>query len=363
MPPPPNPHLRDRRNNTWDKSHRRRHSPGVEWHEKWTKDSWKHGRVLLVDYVGKEHTTEGRRKIVAQEFQDIDGLRWFYRNQHLSKQAALRVIHVQNASWATRFLIQKFNIDSDDSLIGTSFGRWAKYEKPQRRGGKPVLSGKTFRSQRDPWRGISRSSFGCDYLRHYDKNKFANSDSGMKMMELNSFDASDQPQYGYDVFVQRLSVYIQLSDGEPGLPVDPDIRNPYNIEDLQEYQRLRNQYGTVGPSGNEQRTPKIQTLDNGSTIIIFEYSHSGSVHDTLIGARQEIEERWRRLTFYLPRGSLEDDERLARECMDLVLRDILKALSFAWEKYINICETHVSILVSLSSLIRCHLYSSVVLLF
>ncbi|ORY01338.1 hypothetical protein BCR34DRAFT_546370 [Clohesyomyces aquaticus] len=338
--------LRDRRRSTtW--GHKRKPSPGIEWHTKWTKDSWQDGRVLLVDYVAREHTSGDRRKIVAQEFSDIDQLRNFYKNQHLSQQAALRVIHVQNASWATRFLLRKFNIDASDDLVGTTFGRWAKYERPQRRGGKPVLNGKTFRTQRDPWRAISRTAFGMDYLRHYPKHKVNSSVSGMKMMELNAYDGHDQPAYGYDVYVQRLSVYVQKSEGEPGLPVDPDIRNPYNEEEYQEYQRLRRQYGSsIDVTGrfNESYIPKLQTLDNGSTIILFEHSVSGSVEDTLVGARQEVEQRWRRLTFYLPKEETSDDEKMAAECMDFILRDIFKAMAFTWEKYINICETHVSIL-------------------
>ncbi|OCK75711.1 hypothetical protein K432DRAFT_361619, partial [Lepidopterella palustris CBS 459.81] len=342
--------LRERRESTW---HRRKHSPGVEWKEKWTKNSWNQGRVLLIDYVAREHTQNGRRKIVAQEFHDVDGLRKFYANQDLSQQAALRVIHVQNASWATRFLLRKFNIDHHDDLVGTTFGRWAKYEKPQRRGGKPVLNGKTFRTQRDPWRGISRAAFGLDYLRHYDKQRFPNNDNAMKMMDLNHYDALGTPSYGYDVFVQRLSVYVQRSEGEPYLPSDPDIRNPYNEAEYGEYQRLKRQYGnSVDANGHEEYVPKLQTLDNGSTIIIFEHSQSGSVEDTLIGARQEIESRWRRLTFYLPREEISNDDRLALECMDFILRDIFKALAFAWEKYLNICETHVSILVSQFSSVK-----------
>ncbi|KAF2195270.1 hypothetical protein K469DRAFT_649019 [Zopfia rhizophila CBS 207.26] len=344
MPPKSqNSNIRERRQSTW--GHKRKHSPGIEWHEKWTKDSWREGRVLLIDYVAREHTKEGRRKIVAQEFQDINGLRKFYKNQDLSQQAALRVIHVQNASWATRFLLRKFNIDASDDLVGTTFGRWAKYERPKLRGGKPVLNGKTFRTQRDPWRGVSRAAFGLDYLRSYAKHKMANSNQEMKMMELNHYDAFDNPTYGYDVYVQRLSVYIQRSEDEPSLPVDPDIRNPYNEEEYQEYQRLRRQYGaSVDANGHDQYIPKLKTLDNGSTIIIFEQSQSGSVEDTLIGARQEIEQRWRRLTFYLPREETSNDDRLATECMDFILRDIFKTLAYAWERYLGICETHVSIL-------------------
>ncbi|KAF2240883.1 hypothetical protein BU26DRAFT_470142 [Trematosphaeria pertusa] len=342
-------YLRDRRQSTWEKGHRRHRSPNIGWHEKWTKDSWKKGRVLLVDYVAKEHSGEGRRKIVAQEFSDVDSLKRYYKNEALSQQAALRVIHVQNASWATQFFLQKFNIDATDDLVGTNFGRWAKYEKPQKRGGKPVLNGKTFRATRDPWRGISRAAFGLDYLRHYEKHKCQDSTNGMKMMELNHYDALDQPTYGFDVYVQRLSVYVQLDDGEAGELDDPDIRNPYDEDQYQEFQRLKRQYASIDANGQEQYLPehyipKLQTLDNGSTIIVFENSQSGSVQDTLIGARQEIEARWRRLTFYLPKEEVKNDERLATECMDLVLRDIFKALAFNWEKYINICETHVGIL-------------------
>lgn len=335
---------RQRKSDTW--GHKRKGSPNVEWHEKWD-GTFKHGRVLLIDYVAREHTTSGHRKIVAQEFFDIDGLRHFYKNQDLSKQAALRVIHVQNASWATRYLLQKYNIDASDDLVGTNFGRWAQYTRPKVRNNKPVLSGKTFRPQKDPWRGVSRTSFALDYLRHFEKNTH-DTLPGVKMMELNHYDALDNPSYGYDVFAQRLSVYIQMSDGEPGLPTDPEIKNPYmSNEEYEEYQRLKKQYEGEGhhhANGYERKIPKLQTLDNGSCIILFEHSHSGSLEDTLIGARQELEARWRRLTFYLPSDETSTDDRLAIECTDFILRDIFKALAFTWEKYLNLCETHVSIL-------------------
>jgi hypothetical protein len=52
----------------------------------------------------------------------------------------------------------------------------------------------------------------------------------------------------------------------------------------------------------------------------------------------------RRLTFYLSREEASTDERLALECMELILKDIFKGLAFAWERYLNCCSTHVSIL-------------------
>jgi hypothetical protein len=325
--------------------HRRKHSPNLEWKEKWTSETWKQGRVLLIDYCGKAHSATGRRnKIIAQEFCDIDSLRGFYAKEELSGQAVLRVIHVQNARWATRFLLRKFNIDASDDLIGTTFGRWARYEQPQQRGGKPVLNGRTFRTQRDPWRGISRTAFGCDYLKHYPKQSI--NPPGVKpMMELNHYDDEDQPCYGYDVYVQRLSVYVQVCDGTPGQAVDPDIPNPYNEEAYEEYQRLKKSYGNVDANVHQERyIPKLRTLDNNNTIIIFENSQSGSVRDTLIGARQQLESRWRRLTFYLPREDTDNDTTLATECMNFILQDIFKALAYNSSQFLSACETHVGIL-------------------
>ncbi|USP80094.1 hypothetical protein yc1106_07368 [Curvularia clavata] len=322
--------------------HRRKHSPNLEWRQPWTKDSWQQGRVLLIDYVAKEHSA-GRRKIVAQEFCDIDSLRRFYRKEDLAGQAALRVIHVQNASWATRFLLRKFNIDANDELVGTSFGRWARYEKPQQRGGKPVLNGRTFRTSRDPWRGISRAALGADYLKPYSRyTPFPFNGGNKSIMELNHYDEEDQPRYGYDVYVQRLSVYVQWSDGTPGQAVDPDIPNPYDEEAWDEYMRLKKSYGNVDANEHPDKyIPKLRSLDNGNTIIIFENSITGSVKDTLIGARQEIESRWRRLSFYLP---ADNEETLTAECMDFVLQDIFKALAYNWQKFMGLCETHVGIL-------------------
>ncbi|KAF2834849.1 hypothetical protein M501DRAFT_943318 [Patellaria atrata CBS 101060] len=342
-------HRFDHRNktDTW-KHHHRKQSPGVEWREKWTQESWKHGRVLLIDYVGKDDTHDGRRRIQAQEFHDVDGLRRYYNNTDLSRKAALRLIHVQNASWATRFLLRKFNIDHHNDLVGTTFGRWARYEKPQRRAGKPVLNGKAFRTQRDPWRGISRCAFGLDYLKSYDAHKTAltPSDIEVKMMELNGYDNMDNPSYKYDVFVQRLSVYIQRSEGETYSPTDPNIISPYSTEENQEeYRAMQERHGSdaedVWFSGY---SPHLDELDNGNTIIIFEHSQSGSAIDTLIGARQEIENRWRRLTFYLPKDDALSEDWLVDESMDLILKDIFKRLSHAWEKYLDRCETHVGIL-------------------
>jgi hypothetical protein len=294
--------------------------------------------------VDRNHAPEGRRKVVSQEFCDVDSLRRFYRKD-TSHQAALRVIHVQNAPWATRYLLGKYNIDRSHDLVGTSFGRWAQYERPWVRNNKPVPGGRTFRTQRDPWRGISRASFSCDYLKHFQRGKVKNFRTGTRMMEINGYDADEMPHYAYDALVQRLSVYVQLSTSSPGSATDPDIPNPYNEEDFEDYQRLKKSYGDV--NANEHREKyirRLESFDNGSTVIVFESSQSGDVKDTLIGARQEIESRWRRLTFYLSRAEASSDETLTIECMDYILKDVFQALAYNWSRFLAACETHVGIL-------------------
>ena len=53
------------------------------------------------------------------------------------------------------------------------------------------------------------------------------------------------------------------------VPSSPNIENPYK-------------------EGNDSYS-RIHNLDNGNTIIIFENSHTNSIEDTLISARQKWE--------------------------------------------------------------------------
>ncbi|KAF2102292.1 hypothetical protein NA57DRAFT_28231, partial [Rhizodiscina lignyota] len=321
-------------------------SPGLDWKGDWSQDTFKDGRVLVLDYVSRDFADDHRRRVLANEYHNIEGLRHFYRHEAPSRNPALRVIHVQNSWWARRFLLRKFNIDPTDDLVGTSFGKWAAFTTPQRRAGKPMLNGKAFRNQRDPWRGISRCAFGMDYLKYYSPGRCPPNKSGFKMMELNGFDSRGDPAYLNDVYVQRLSVYIQKNDGEPSVPTDPDLRNPYSTTEREEQERIKRRYSRLAQQADlsaDDYVPILKSLDNGSTVIIFEDSTTSDTQDTLIQARREVETRWRKLTFYLPKEEL-DEEHLAMECMNLVLSDVFKALSTSWEKYLHKSAAHVSIL-------------------
>jgi hypothetical protein len=222
--------------------------------------------VLLISYITSSPTTP-KLKILAQEFQDLDTLRNFYLHQDPSTPPALRVIHVQNAPWATSFLLGKYNIDATSNVLSSSFSRWVRSSHPQERGGKPVLNGRSFRSQRDPWRGTSRTAFGADYLRYYDRDTLTTPRDAKAIMELNQYDEGDQPEYGKNVYVQRLSVYVQC--GEDG---EGDMPNPYDEEAWEEYVRLKKSYGDVGPDEHSERNlPKLRSLDNGNTVICMEF--------------------------------------------------------------------------------------------
>lgn len=145
----------------------------------------------------------------------------------------------------------------------------------------------------DPWRGVRRTGFGVDYLKPYDARngrggaRDVDGRVDVKMMELNRYDDTDGASFGHDVYVQRLSVYIQHDEDER-LPPD-DVRNPYA-----QPEQSNNHTGAIdgSPTQRMSKMPPLDTLDNGNTIIIFEHSQSGSVKDTLIAARDMIESRW-----------------------------------------------------------------------
>lgn len=246
---------------------------------------------------------------------------------------------MQNAQWATQFLLRKFNINARDDLVGSDFGRYLKYKRPERRGGKPFLSGKTWKTQHDPWRAISKTAFGLDYMKPYrarDPDAQGKLDDHCQMMELNCYDPDDNPAYGWDAYVQRISVYVQHKERFTELPNenDPDIENPYKEDGKAENNR-------------HEYVPHLDTLDNGNAILIFDNSHTSSIEDTMISARRQWESRWRRLPFYLVyEGShdVSNDDQMALQCMKMVLADIWKSAAESWEGFLDIANTHVSIL-------------------
>ncbi|KAG0643438.1 hypothetical protein HOY80DRAFT_1007433 [Tuber brumale] len=301
-------------------------SPGLQWHKAYNAETKLKSRVLMIDYVRKEFEGShgGRRRVVAQEVHDLATLKSVYRDGR-DTSTTLRVFHVQNCVWATRFLIYKFRIKDNDDIVGLrEFGDWLLQKKPRRRAGKPLLVGRSWKTTSDPWRGVTKCSFGVDYMKHY-----ACGDTEVEYKEtgvfgLMGYDENDNPVRQYNVHSQRLSVYVQYA--APGLQTPgPDVVSPYQ--------------------GLEHGARPVQELyDNGNTIIVFDDSATTSIYDSLISARGEWESRWRRLPFYLANDHPEEDEEMALECMKIITQDIFKALANCWDQLLDASWEHVSIL-------------------
>jgi hypothetical protein len=315
---------------------------------------------LIIDCYSRDRSDDGKRKTLAYEFSREEELREFYETGPGSDKEGkhcLRIVHVQNAIWARSFLLRKFNISDSRGrnargldvagLTGTSFGRWAVYDKPQRRAGKPVLNSKSFRYSRDPWRGVSRSGFGVDYLKYYHPEVVPDTDitKEFKLFEMNHWDPEkgNVPAHGYDVFVQRLSVYVQRNEGPINMSPDGDLANPYApMPSFAGPTRSWNSHAEK--EEDTDALPMMQSMDNSSTIIVFEASHTGYSEDTLMQARGEMEVRWRRLMQLLPREDIPNEDQITVELMNIVIKDIMKALQIYWEKLLAKAEEHLSIL-------------------
>ena len=308
--------------------HRRPPSPGLEWNKVYTELNIRRGRVLVVDYVKQELSKNGMRKVAAQEINNLEGLEGLYKNEKRRDEAVLRLFHVQNAPWALSFFFKKLNLKPNE-LVGPDYGDYVNIEPRHydRRGRKKLLKGKLFPAQHDPWRNISRTGFTIDYLKMYkvnDPSRQPDEDPYGRFMEMNCYNEEDIPRYGYDVYPQRLSCYIQhKEDDNVERPLDPQMKGPYG-----------------------KYPAPIEDMDNGNVILILENSKTCSIQDTCIPARREWESRWRRLPFYLvyENQDISNDDDLAVQCMRLILQDVWSALQLSWEKFLDIADHHIAIL-------------------
>ena len=324
----PPPELRGRARKTW---HTRPKSPGIKWYKHYDEQQAKLGRVFVIDYVKADLTREGMRKVAAQEISRPEDLPKLYDNPGRRDDALLRLIHVQNCAWGTQYLLKKYFAPYDD--FGRDFGKYVSYKYPERRGGKPLLRGKTWATQHEPRRNLIKTAFGIDYMKIY---KLMNpmiemgKDKAGKIMELNCFDEEDEhPRCGYELLGQRTSCYIQQREDGP--------------------ESLGHSRST-SPARPGSKHSHDHALDNGNVVLIIENSSNHSISDTLISARGKWENRWRRLPFYLAYESSDeaaDDESLALQCTKLILKDIFKANSENWDKFLDLASTHVGILEDL----------------
>ena len=303
--------------------------PKLGWKAKLSSKKLKSGRVLVVDYVKAELSKEGMRKVASRELQSIHALEKLYDAPDQDDTPILRLLHIQNADWAVKFVLDKFAIEKNE-IVGNDFSKYVLESQIENNGRKPVLRGRTWVPQHDPWRGINKMAFGLDYVKLFPRNDSLVSDfkgNKNRFMELNVYDdVDDSPRLGWDVCTQRLSCYIQRQEESSDSSSDPmegtDIENPYATG------RAADQY------------------DNGNTIIVFENCNTKNIEDTLIRARGPVESRWRRLPFYIAADQQEvtTDDELALECMKYITQDLWNSLADSWSEFLDQADHHVAIL-------------------
>ncbi|QIW96539.1 hypothetical protein AMS68_002057 [Peltaster fructicola] len=330
---------------------------GLKWFKKWDHQCFQNGRVLLVDYISNDHTRSADARstknhphlaVASQEFDNLEELKAFYDDPQHVNQAALRVIHVQNATWAHAFLFKMFNIDHDSDLVGMKdFTQWTRYEQPQMRNGRPYPSGRSWPVQIDPWRNVSRTAIGVDYIRCKEtplprgpraQPVPITGSPDAQVLFLNASRGSSV-DHGHEVSLARFAVYAQRSLG--------------TVNDVSPSDTFKVPYVRSGVRGNgnaeisskwKDKRVEFDKLDNSSTIIIFEDSASTHYHDCLIGARTELENKWRRLSFYLKKQQASTDSRLAAECSNIIMSDVFHALAGVWEDFLGHASEHVALL-------------------
>ncbi|OCK80991.1 hypothetical protein K432DRAFT_442708 [Lepidopterella palustris CBS 459.81] len=295
---------------------------GVEWRGDRDERGLKAGRVLLIEYL-RPDPTETRWRVISQEIREAEALHSVYVGPPANYNH-FRVFHVQNAPWAAPFLLQRFNIKVDRA--GKHFGKWVK-SVPQAASRNPRFSGKTWRSQQDPWRGVSLTAFSLDYVHYDDPNPITNDyDEPEKDGDDDEFDNAFYQPIVQDTTLSRLSVYIQHRDG-PGSEVEPPPGS-----------------NAAERAAFEQKLPDLESLDNGNAIVIFDTTATGFPEDFLIPPQQEVESRWLRLPFYLDPEQTEDspdDIRIVSTYTSVILGDVFNALSSSWQTYIDICSNYM----------------------
>ncbi|GAM43725.1 hypothetical protein TCE0_060f18769 [Talaromyces pinophilus] len=345
--------------------------PSLKWHKEYSDLDQEAGRVLMIDFARSDKSRSHIRKVSAQEIFHLQGLRRFYRSQS-DPEPAMRVIHVQNADWAIPFLMRKFNIaarhphGSGSGGDGAGdFGRYLRYKNPELRGGRPFLAGRTWKVAYDPWRGVNKTSFGVDYMKSFRRRSTTGGGRGAesdgdrdrrgrdRMMQLNDFDDNDEPICAHDVYVQRLSCYIQHKQAPSENRLSRDdlpLRKHFYPPDV--YGEEDDDDDTVNGIPKDKleqhKQQRLRHLDNGNVIIIFDNSSSGNIDDTLIPARRDLECRWRRLPFHLAFESRDpvddDDAKLALNCSKAILSDIFRAVVLTWDTFLDHAVTHMTIL-------------------
>ena len=248
------------------------------------------------------------------EFSKKEDLETHLLNTHeMPRGPRLRLIHVQNATWAKSLLQKRFNMFSNPDIMDTLSGN-AEYRERTNQDAMDIL----LRARvTDVWynqvREINRASFECDFLKGYERSSDSHTRRQKPWLEFRYHDKRNPRAPRHDIHVDEISVYLQWKCDHPRKPVE-------------------------GPCNSDGG------LDNGNTIIIFSDSVRDSLRESLIGARRGKEIQWTRLATQLKHESARMDDAFVSNCMEYVLNDIIKSVLTNWSRLSIICETHVGIL-------------------
>jgi hypothetical protein len=123
------------------------------------------------------------------------------------------------------------------------------------------------------WRRVWRTGFGVDYLRYFTPSHMDSAEEtnveDFKLTQLNHWidtEGTSYPAHGYDVYVQRLSVYLQRNMEGAGLAEDEweDYPDPADSTEYANPNEARKESGAIPPSSDT-----IKTFDN-SKLILFQ---------------------------------------------------------------------------------------------
>ena len=302
------------------KSHRQRqkdnqHTEGHSWDStKWTEHDSELGRVLIIDYEQDNTTSNSGHHTSCHEFCKKDDFkRYFLEAEKVADRLSLRLIHVQNASWAKDFLQKRFDMNSNKDIMATLSGNADYCEKTNQDARDIPLRARATPVEHNEERKINRASFECDFLKGYQRSYHSHTRRQKPWLEFRYRDKRNPHAPRYDIHVDEISVYLQSGCNH-------------------------------GRKPSEEACNDDSKFDNGNTIIIFSDSVTGSLRNSLIGARRGKETQWTRFATKLKYESARMDDAFISNCMEYVLNDIVKSILTNWSELSSICEVHVGIL-------------------
>lgn len=345
----------------------------------WCKNkSFPHGRVLVVDHVKVSSSNPFDPSVIVHEINNEPELKTLFLDKSHSA-VIFRLIHVQNAPWAHLFLKTVFKLNDQN------FPAWNHSVSGSDHWNQRLLQGKTFGPHLDPRRKTVGGGFVVDYLQPItstaNRSESGSSgtgsahqgraDDGNKLLDLSHPADKTKGRGQRKVYFQRLCVYTQYRRDDLVVLPQPDDGPRLSIHN----NGGRARSGTCGSSSldvnfsqdggtlprnwsidsglglpgrdfaNNSKAVRPDRSYNGNAVIFFGDSHNGSLVDSLIPARSEIE-RCLILSFVLPGVDITGAPVAALTLVHFqsVVNKAFLALRQSWLSLIDQINYHISVL-------------------